>query len=448
VAGDCPTKTNQTASCSAGQCTYTCASNYKSCTPGGSCIPITSCCVESDCLGTCQTCASNNACSPVTNADDPDSCTGTMSCNATGVCLKKLGQPCSKTTDCLSNFCADGFCCNEACGESCHSCATGTCSPVKNAEDPDTCQLTQTCDATGTCVSKFTQYTLPSGHQVNKLAIGSDGNLWFTGTVASTIGVLNRTTGVVSEFLTPTSSAFPDGIAAGSDGNLWFTERGVGRIGKCTVAGQITEYPLTSGTATDVALGGDGNIWFPIWNIPGSAIGKVTPAGAITVTTVSATSGGDGGAAFATDGSFWFAESSQNKVARVNISTSATTEFTIPTAMSFPNGMSGAPATDVWMVEFHTSKIARIVAAGTFDEIGPLMAGGGGFDSPEQVATAADGSAWYTGFNCIGHVVPSTRAVTVYPIPGVSGGTVYGILVASDGTIWFAEGGKIGQFHP
>src|SRR5689334_4432710 len=55
------------------------------------------------------------------------------------------------------------------------------------------------------------------------VALGSDGNVWFTATVGNSIG---RTTpaGITTEFSLPNPASLPQGIAAGSDGALWFAE--------------------------------------------------------------------------------------------------------------------------------------------------------------------------------------------------------------------------------
>src|SRR5215813_14457124 len=64
------------------------------------------------------------------------------------------------------------------------------------------------------------------------IALGPDGNVWFT--EAGDPGRIGRITrsGVITEFtagLTP--NAQPTGIAAGPDGAMWFTERAKARIG-------------------------------------------------------------------------------------------------------------------------------------------------------------------------------------------------------------------------
>jgi hypothetical protein len=65
------------------------------------------------------------------------------------------GGPCRSAADCDSPLsCVDGVCCDGAC-MICQRCNTpgssGSCLPVLNAVDPDTCAGAQTCDATGTC---------------------------------------------------------------------------------------------------------------------------------------------------------------------------------------------------------------------------------------------------------------------------------------------------------
>ncbi|HET6150225.1 MAG TPA: hypothetical protein VFH68_21980 [Polyangia bacterium] len=141
AAGACTKKTGQT--CTA---TTECAS--------GQCVDGH--CCDTPCTGSCLTCATGT-CSPVRGADDPNTCTGTMTCNASGVCTRKNGQTCTGTGDCSSGNCVDGHCCDTPCTGSCLTCATGTCSPVRGADDPGTCTGTMTCNASGVCSKKLGQ---------------------------------------------------------------------------------------------------------------------------------------------------------------------------------------------------------------------------------------------------------------------------------------------------
>lgn len=63
------------------------------------------------------------------------------------------GTACTSASECVSGIC-DIRCCTATCTATCSGCdVTGTCVPVKGADDPDTCTGTSTCDATGTCVA-------------------------------------------------------------------------------------------------------------------------------------------------------------------------------------------------------------------------------------------------------------------------------------------------------
>lgn len=63
------------------------------------------------------------------------------------------GYPCNSATDCLSNHCKDGVCCNSVCDDTCEKCnfasSAGACLIVRNAVDADSCPTT--CDANGQC---------------------------------------------------------------------------------------------------------------------------------------------------------------------------------------------------------------------------------------------------------------------------------------------------------
>jgi subtilisin-like proprotein convertase family protein len=69
---------------------------------------------------------------------------------------KNTGDPCVGANECLSNFCADGFCCNEACDRTCESCAVtaGTCVIHSIWTDPDSeCPLCTACGGANSCIN-------------------------------------------------------------------------------------------------------------------------------------------------------------------------------------------------------------------------------------------------------------------------------------------------------
>jgi virginiamycin B lyase len=55
-------------------------------------------------------------------------------------------------------------------------------------------------------------------------------SIWFTDTANNAVGEIN-TSGAIAEFPIPTANSVPSGIAIGPDGNLWFTEENKSKIG-------------------------------------------------------------------------------------------------------------------------------------------------------------------------------------------------------------------------
>jgi virginiamycin B lyase len=128
-------------------------------------------------------------------------------------------------------------------------------------------------------VTKFPILTANS--YPGRMAVGPDGNLWFTETVADKIGRITPT-GTVTEFSIPadgTSSlgSSPTSIAAGSDGNLWFTELTRNKMGRISPGGTISECSLSLSdvNVNGIALGPDGNLWYTIAS--SGKIGRLTP---------------------------------------------------------------------------------------------------------------------------------------------------------------------------
>ena len=86
-----------------------------------------------------------------------------------------------------------------------------------------------------------------------------------------------------NEFPIPTAGSMPDGIALGLDGNLWFTEFAGNKIGMITPAGSVTEFPLPTNSQGQssqprvILRAPDGALWFTMTN--DSRIGRITTAG-------------------------------------------------------------------------------------------------------------------------------------------------------------------------
>ena len=111
------------------------------------------------------------------------------------------------------------------------------------------------------------------------VAIGPDGNVWFTEKQGNKIGRISQG-GEVSEFLVPTAASHPQGIVAGPDGNIWFTENRGNKIGRVTPSGEVLEYSLPTAESYPygIAVGPDNALWFTLSGT--DSIGRISLSGA------------------------------------------------------------------------------------------------------------------------------------------------------------------------
>ncbi len=91
-----------------------------------------------------------------------------------------------------------------------------------------------------------------------------------------------------------------------------------------------------------------------------------------------------------------------SKVGRITTA-GAITEYTIPTASSFPFGITVGPDNNLWFTESATNKIGQITTSGAITEF--QLPGG---EAVGQIVSGADGGLWYTAFTThkVGRIQP------------------------------------------
>jgi streptogramin lyase len=275
-------------------------------------------------------------------------------------------------------------------------------------------------------------YPLSSGFQSpGTPVVGSDGNLWFNGSVENADGLTSTgrivrvtTSGTVSEFAIP-GVGFPSStLTLGSDGNLWFSEQiwagqflTAGFIGSVTPAGVISEYPLPPrdhATVSSLTPGSDGNLWF-----------------------------------IATQQSFFSGQAS-SVICRMTPS-GVLTEYTLPTPGAAANSLTPGPGGDLWFIQVSqfpfmtpSSMICQVTPSGTITAY-PIS-------EPEIAANltvGADHDLWFTAATVtgesprIGHVTTS-RGVTEFPSPN----SANDLTVGPDGNLWFVADTSEGARPP
>ncbi len=165
----------------------------------------------------------------------------------------------------------------------------------------------------------ITEFPLtPPYHSPEVIALGSDGNMWFTDEETTTRGEVQAigrisSAGTIMEYPLPSVLSFPPGsiiprgIVLGSDGDMWFTEYAANAIGRITPAGVLSEFKVPS-VYGQIMSGSDGNIWFAE-GYGSNAFGRMEPQGEVTTFAPISTDGGTADMITAgVDGAIWFTE--------------------------------------------------------------------------------------------------------------------------------------------
>lgn len=256
-----------------------------------------------------------------------------------------------------------------------------------------------------TLAGEITEFSLPGGSQPWWISAGPDDAMWFTDYGAQMIGRI-APDGIIQEFPLPTATARPVGITLGHDGQLWFTEdtsstnaNPMGNVASITPAGDVTEFPVGT-TPSEIAAGPDGNIWYVAWYH--TAIGRLTPTGQVT-------------------------------------------EFPLPQS-SFPHGLSAGPDVALWVTE--ATGVGRLSIDGTHTAF-PVPASA--VSEYGEIVAGNDGALWFAsdGGGTVGRVT-TDGTVSVAPLDDGSISPVTGIAVAADGSVWLTDGWNdlIVRFRP
>jgi virginiamycin B lyase len=202
----------------------------------------------------------------------------------------------------------------------------------------------------------------PQGDQIEGIAPGPDGNLWFAHGGANLIGVINTSGQVLNTYPIPTADSQPDFIIAGPDNNMWFSEALGNKIGRITMSGVITEFsiPTPNSHPHNLVLGADGNLWFP--EAFAGNIARITLQGIITEFPV-------------------VGDPTTVRLARITTTADGSLWFTEP-MIKAPVG--GGP----W-----TSEIGKMNTDGVETDLWSFPGG-----KPWALATGPDGNPWFTNW--------------------------------------------------
>jgi streptogramin lyase len=269
-------------------------------------------------------------------------------------------------------------------------------------------------------------------------------------------GLTEFTTGI-------TAASSPTNIAVGADGNLWFTEFGADKIGRITPTGTVHEFTLPAGSnPLDITAGpaGDSRLYFTE-NGTGK-IGSIDPTAAtdvlIQLSVVESNALADGatagvnGIAVGSDGNLWFTETGDSKIgtiSRTNLNTATFTETPTTTAGASPADITSGPDGALWFTETSPGAIGRITTAGAVTNEFAVSAPAGAVSDPEHIVSGPGGVLFFTDFSQNqADSITTAGVITKFQLPVDSG--PQDITVGPDGNLWFTEtaGNRVGSITP
>ena len=300
-----------------------------------------------------------------------------------------------------------------------------------------------------------TEYAIPTPNSGSGggMALGPDGNVWFTQQNTSRIASITPD-GTITEYVTPTANSGPTGLSFDDEGNVWFTEQFVNQMGMRAPDGTFAEYSLSPapGAAPRQPVSprraSDGNVWYTArvpstgWDI----IGRLNPTtGAVTEFPIPTFRADPRSIRNGPDGNLYFSEGRGNKIGLITLA-GEITEFVIPTANSGPRQLEFDRRGDLWFTEATANNIGRMTLAGEFTEY-PLPTAN---SSPLGIAADISGNhMWFTEANTnrVARIDRNGHFKEVeVPTPN---SFPQSIRVGADGSIYFVErnANKIGRVN-
>lgn len=332
--------------------------------------------------------------------------------------------------------------------------------------------------------------SLPTGPISGACEVEFDrnGRLWVEQYLAGQFTRMDPATGRFDELKTPMPLSVPGGEEIGRDGAIWSTEvTGNSLLRIDPDSGSMSEIPLPwanalstkalglplhagVGLANDITKGADGAMWFTLGGL--DSVGRVDVRTHRMTRYRLPTAAGPEQALFGiikpgpgrtvvTDMPL------ENKVYSINVDTKAMTEYTMPTPLSFPLGVTTGPDGAIWVTEEAAMKLARIdPATGRIREfplfgldglLGDLFDGGSlgnPLPIPGPIVTGSDGRLYFSlnfagsvGLGAkMGSYDPRTHKAEAYDTPS-SFSSPCDMNNEQPGAIWFAEltANKVGR---
>jgi virginiamycin B lyase len=293
--------------------------------------------------------------------------------------------------------------------------------------------------------AKITEFPLPANSLPTSIALGFDGNMWFTEPGTDKIAAITPA-GTIFQFAAPTAGCMPYGITRSPhDGRLWFTCGNKARLGIVGPGPVIVDTPIAAIPVGPIAAGADGNLWL-------ETIDGFLRAFRVNGTQIYAENVGSPllGAATGGDGEIWLTAPDDDVLVHVKLVAGVFQHGVTPNATGRPTAIAWcAQSGSVWYAEENFGNLGHF---SPLRDLAPHDVGllAGADSQPKGVACGADGSVWYTAAagNEVGRLKQDGVTIEAFDVPTV-GGHPFAIAVGLDGSVWFTElfGSKIGRLQ-
>lgn len=281
--------------------------------------------------------------------------------------------------------------------------------------------------------------------------------VWFTERGIGKIGRISPS-GAITEFTVPGAVSLGS-IALGADGTPWFTDDV--KIAHMSATGAVTEYSLGTtsygGSPRELSLGPDGNIWFIRSAGAGMLFGNITPSGVVHTHVLPIYLNGIPlSIAFSSDGNAWIADGTRG----VKVSQSGAMLQNYQYAFGW---LTAGPGSKMWFTQSNSSTflsaVGSIAPTTNIVHIFAVTSPPPGCfpnltctHSFSDITSGPDGALWmseYGGYSYSAIDRIATNGVfTDYVIPAARA-QAYGVSAGPDGNVWFVDEGaqKIGRVN-
>lgn len=291
--------------------------------------------------------------------------------------------------------------------------------------------------------------TVPADAGVMLPALDQQGNVWFGEMFTNKLARLDPQSGAITTWTVPNGRYNLMDTAVDAQGNVWYTEQAANYIGRFEPATEkFTQYPLGQGAAPqDLVFDTSGDLWFTEFSSKGK-IGRLVPAtGAITTWDVPDLDGGQHPYPFSLaplpGGDVWFGDLSGGAIGELDPTSGAITTYRLSDPTAGVYGMAPDSEGRVWFTEYQSSRLGYVqTQTGKITEIAvPQTLGNAG--GMYAVVVGSGGSVWFTcnGCNAIVEYAPANGVFTFYQLP-IQESVPFGMVVDSQGTLWFTAGGQ------